>query len=340
MVMANPRPTTLLTGGAGFIGSEVARRLLGDGRQVRIVDRLDGERQERAAVRLAGLGAEVVVADLAETDLAQLLDGVDAVVHLAGRPGVQSSWGAGFDAHLTDNVAVTARLLDAVAERPSIRRVVLASSSSVYGAIHDGAADERRPLAPVSPYGVSKAAVELLAGTYATRGVPVVSLRYFTVYGRGQRPDMAFSRIIEAARTGEPFVLRGDGTQVRDFTHVSDVARATIAAADLPLPPGLVLNVGSGRPIALLDVIGLVEEHLGRAVPLVAVPAAAGDPRRTAADHRLATRWLGWHPEVEIVDGLADQIGAVGAPVDGGPGALPLVSRTADRMEADEVACV
>jgi UDP-glucuronate 4-epimerase len=304
-----PEGSVLVTGGAGFIGAEVTRQLSAAGRPVIVADRLDGDRQRRHARELERVGATVVEIDLATADLDRLLAGVAGVVHLAGRPGVQASWGDGFDRYLADNVSVTARLLDAIVERSDpMRRVVLASSSSVYGAVPHGFADERVPPAPVSPYGVSKAAVELLGGTYAARGVPVVSLRYFTVYGRGQRPDMAISRMIAAARTGVPFFVRGDGTQARDFTHVGDVARATIAALDRDLAPGTVLNVGSGRPVELLDVAERVGALLGRAVPLAPAPDAAGDPHRTAADHSAATALLGWRPEVSLDAGLADQI--------------------------------
>jgi UDP-glucuronate 4-epimerase len=306
--MANStRPgTALVTGGAGFIGAEVTRQLLDAGQPVRVVDRLDGARQHRAAAELRRAGAEVIVADLAVADLRRLLVGVDRVIHLAGRPGVQPSWGSGFDAYLADNVSVTGRLLDTVAHTGI--RVVLASSSSVYGDVASGYAAEDRPVAPVSPYGVTKAAVELLAGTYAGRGVAVVSLRYFTVYGRGQRPDMAISRIVDAARSGTPFFVRGDGHQERDLTHVADAARATVAAAAAELAPGTILNVGSGRPVRLLDVIDEVGRLIGRGVPLAPAPEAVGDPARTAADHGRATALLGWRPRVDLVDGLSDQI--------------------------------
>lgn len=307
----------LVTGGAGFIGSEIVRRLVSEGRGVTVVDRLDGERQRRVAAELVALGARVVVADLATADLRGLLADAHGVVHLAGRPGVQQSWGDGFDRYLADNVSVTARLLDALAEHRGATldsdvtpRIVLASSSSVYGTVPHGFVTERTAPAPVSPYGVSKAAVELLAGTYAARGVPVASLRYFTVYGRGQRPDMAISRMIDATLTGSPFFVWGDGHQERDLTHVADVARATIAALDADLAAGAVLNVGSGRPVRLLEVIEGVGRLLGRPVPVAPAPDAAGDPARTAADHSLATELLGWRPEVALDDGLADQVDA------------------------------
>lgn len=317
MSAATPSETSvrhvLVTGGAGFIGAEVVRRLRGRGDRVTVVDRLDGARQRRAARELGELGVVVVAADLAATDLGELVAGVDGIVHLAGQPGVRTSWGDGFDRCLQDNVAVTGRLLHEVVRVRAAGsvpgpRVVIASSSSVYGAVPHGFASERTAPSPLSPYGVSKAAVELLAGTYAALGVRVVSLRYFTVFGRGQRPDMAISRMIEAAVTGSPFFLRSDGSQQRDFTHVDDVARATVAALDADLPAGQVVNVGSGRPVRLIDVIDTVGRVVGRPVPVVSAPDADGDPMRTAADHSLANDLLGWRPEVGLEDGVADQL--------------------------------
>lgn len=312
----HPTPrSVVVTGGAGFIGAEVVHQLRAAGRPVTVIDRLDGSRQRDAAQELVEAGAEVVAADLRDLDLVRLVQDVAGVVHLAGRPGVQQSWGPDFDHYLDDNVATTGRLLHAVADlgetsdaTANLPRIVLASSSSVYGSVPHGLASERTPPAPLSPYGVSKAAVELLAGTYAARGVPVVSLRFFTVYGRRQRPDMAVSRMIEAAITGAPFFVRGDGHQERDYTHVADVARATIAALDADLPAGAAINVGSAHPVSLLDMVDRVGGVVGRPVPVVPAPCAAGDPERTAADRTLAATVLGWRPEVDLDVGLADQV--------------------------------
>lgn len=297
--------TVLVTGGAGFIGSVVCRRLADAGHRVIVADHGDDLRHRRAHLALADL--DIHTSDLAHTDLTRLLEGVDRVIHLAGRPGVQSSWGAGFAHHLDGNVGLTQRLLEAALEAP-VARVVVASSSSVYGETAGGLASEDAPLAPTSPYGVSKAAVELLVRTYAERGVPVVALRYFTVYGRGQRPDMALHRIIDAALGGDPFPQRGSGRQQRDFTHVDDAAAATEAAIFAPLAPGTICNVGGGRPVRLASLISAVGLQLGRSVPVIAQPPAPGDPGRTAADPRLAAALLGWSPRVSLADGIADQI--------------------------------
>ncbi len=308
----------IITGGAGFIGTNLCRHLVDAGHDVTVVDRVEGDRQ-RANVDLLG-GATVVRADLASvpsdptvapplSDMAlrRLLEDADVVIHLAGRPGVQTSWGTGFADHLRDNVALSQRLLEATLD-VGVGRVVMASSSSVYGDTGSAALCEDQQPQPVSPYGATKAAMELLARTYAVRGVPAVCLRYFTVYGRLQRPDMAISRILSAGRGGAPFPLRGDGTQVRDMTHVDDVVAATVAAASAPLPAGTVLNVGSAHPVSLTTVLRECAFLLGTPVPLLHESAAPGDPRRTSADISRARELLGWQPVVALRDGLADQL--------------------------------
>ena len=320
----------LVTGGAGFIGTAVSRRLLDAGCAVTVVDGLPTDRQVRNAAELARpapasgrsslppgrslappagelAGAELLQADLAGLDLRRVLSRVDAVVHLAGSPGVQTSWAGGFARHLHGNVALAQRLLDAALDT-RVGRLVLASSSSVYGDTGTAAAHEDRGHAPISPYGATKAAMELLVGAYAARGVPAVALRYFTVYGRRQRPDMAVHRMIAAALGGTAFPLRGDGTQERDLTHVDDVVAATLAALERPLRPGTVCNVGGGRPVPLHDVIDLVGRLTGNPVPTTRVSPAPGDPARTAADIDRAAALLGWRPRVSLADGLRDQI--------------------------------
>lgn len=323
----------LITGGAGFIGAVVARRLLDAGHDVTVADHGTEPRHHRARAALGD--ARLLDVDLLAVDLVDLVDvlaGVDRVVHLAGRPGVQTSWGAGFERHLAANTLLTQRLLEAaLVTRP--RRVVLASSSSVYGDIPDGRADEDHPTRPLSPYGVSKAAAEALVGTYVARGVDAVSLRFFTVYGRGQRPDMALHRIIDAALGGPVFALRGSGRQTRDLTHVDDAAAAIDAALFAAVPAGTVCNVGGGRPVSLTGLIGTVERQLGRVVPRQRVDSADGDPSRTSADTSRACRLLGWSAAVDLADGVADQIAhqlAVVRPgATGCPSADPGVRRAA-----------
>lgn len=294
----------LVTGGAGFVGSTLCRLLADLGHEVVETDL--GAEERHDAGRFAAPTARHLRVDLHRVDLDELLGDVDAVAHLAGRPGVQTSWESGFAGHVEDNVLLTQRLLES-ARRTGVGRVVVASSSSVYGDVGDGLAAEDRPLAPLSPYGATKATVEHLVHAYAARGVDAVALRFFTVYGRRQRPDMAVARLIEAALGGDPFPLRGDGLQERDLTHVDDVAAATAAALVRPVAPGTICNVGAGRPTSLRAIIDLVAERLGP-VPVVDVPAAPGDPRRTAADPSAARRLLGWRPTVSLADGISDQI--------------------------------
>jgi nucleoside-diphosphate-sugar epimerase len=266
-----------------------------------------GDEPRHRVARAALPEARWIDLDLLEVDPSEVLGDCDRVIHLAGRPGVQTSWGTGFAEHLSANTLLTQRLLEAaLVTRPE--RVVLASSSSVYGNIPEGLAHEDRVLKPLSPYGVSKAAVETLMGAYVARGASVVALRFFTVYGRGQRPDMALHRIIEAGLGGPAFELRGSGCQARDFTHVDDVAAAIEASLFAPVAPGTVCNVGAGRPVSLTELISTVERQLGREVPVTRVPAANGDPSRTAADPVRARRLLGWSPSVSLEDGVADQI--------------------------------
>ncbi|MBS1265536.1 MAG: dTDP-glucose 4,6-dehydratase [Acidimicrobiaceae bacterium] len=295
----------LVTGGAGFIGAVTVRRLIEDGHRVTVADNGNGSRH--AAARRAITDAEWVDVDLHDVDLVDLMSGFAYVVHLAGRPGVQTSWRMGFVDHLHDNILVTQRVLEAaIVTRP--RQVLLASSSSVYGDVPAGLVSEGAPLSPLSPYGVSKAATEMLMDAYVKRGVPAAALRLFTVYGRGQRPDMALHRIIDAGLGGPAFELRGSGRQVRDFTHVDDIAAAIAAVVGTSVDPGTVLNIGSGRPVELRALIAAVEHHLDRPVPVVKVAAAPGDPMRTAADTSLARTILGWTPTTTLEAGIADQV--------------------------------
>jgi nucleoside-diphosphate-sugar epimerase len=303
--------TVVVTGAAGFIGSSLCGALLAGGHRVRAIDRRDPATDLEAAANLAAIrshpGLELHVADLLDAPLPDLLAGAGGVAHLAGQPGVRTSWGPGFGAYAHANVTATQTVLEA-ALRVGAPRVLLASSSSVYGDVARGRAREATPLAPRSPYGVTKVATEQLGAVYAARGLPVAALRYFTVYGPRQRADMAFHRIIAAALGGLAFPRRGDGRQVREFTYVGDAVAATVAALTADLPPGWIGNVGGGEPTSLRAAIHLVEELTGTRVPVVPDGAAPGDPDRTAADLRRTTRALGWHPSTALRDGLQAQV--------------------------------
>jgi nucleoside-diphosphate-sugar epimerase len=303
----------LVTGAAGFIGGNLAQRLLATGRRVRAVDCVtDYYDVEQKRATLASLGAtpgcSVRVADLRTCDLEELLDGVDVVFHQAGQPGVRASWSR-FASYVEHNVIATERLLRAVAAQQGIRRVVAASSSSVYGDAETYPTTEDLLPRPVSPYGVTKLSAEHLCGVYASsQGVPTVSLRYFTVYGPRQRPDMAIHRLIEAALGGEPFTMYGDGSQARDFTFVDDVVDANLLAEREPVPPGTVMNIAGGSTTSLAEVKEIVEELTDHDVPIRSGPVAVGDVGRTGGSTERAEAILGWRPMVPLVEGLRRQI--------------------------------
>jgi UDP-glucuronate 4-epimerase len=241
-------------------------------------------------------------------DLNSILEGVDVIYHQAGQPGVRLSWADTFRTYNDRNIAVTQQLLEAVRDRP-ISRFVFASSSSVYGHAERIPTDESVLPQPFSPYGVTKHAAELLCGAYAANfGIPVVSLRYFTVYGPRQRPDMAIHRLIECARHGERFHVLGNGEQVRDFTFVEDVVDANVRAGACMAAPGSCVNIAGGSSICLTELIALVGEVTGRHIAVEHEPSAAGDVRQTSASIDAARELLGWKPETGLRDGLAAQV--------------------------------
>lgn len=244
--------------------------------------------------------------DLMALDAQPLLKSGTVVYHLAGQPGVRPSWGHQFDRYVRNNVLATQRLLESARRRP-IARFVYASSSSVYGAQPDRPLGEETLPQPISPYGVTKLAGEHLCRVYQRAfHVPSVALRFFTVYGSRQRPDMAFHRFFESARSGRPISVMGDGRQRRDFTHVSDIVDGLIAAAG-PDVPGDVYNLGGGSPVRLSEAVRLVEEVSGHPLARRRLAQAAGDPASTWADTTRAAADLGFHPQVALRDGLAEQ---------------------------------
>lgn len=303
----------LVTGAAGFIGSHLVERLLARGDEVRGVDHLTTYYEP--AVKLANVAAlrdhprfTLLTDDLATAPLEPLLDGIDVVFHLAGQPGVNPSWGTGFADYTTHNVLVTQRMLEAAAAADPIPRVVMASSSSVYGEGHHWPTSEEAPTRPVNPYGVTKLTAEHLCRVYAaSQQVPTVALRYFTVYGPRQRPDMALHRIFEAIRTGEPFPVYGGGRQIRDFTYVGDVVAATLAAGTCPVPPGTVLNVAGGSSTSLTELISLAGETAGVQVPVRDAGTPPGDVSRTGGAIDRALDLLAWKPMVGVREGVRAQ---------------------------------
>jgi UDP-glucuronate 4-epimerase len=304
----------LVTGAAGFVGYHTVRALLdaGVGEVVGIdcfLDNYEPHRKRRNVRDLADLpGFSFVGADLRNVDLEWLLDGVDGVIHLAALPGVRASWAEQFHLYAEHNIQVTQRLLEACRNRP-ISSFVYASSSSVYGNAPVFPTPEDAVTSPFSPYGVTKLAAEQLCILYgANHGVPVISLRYFTVYGPRQRPDMAIERLIEAALVPTTFPLYGSGDQVRDFTYVEDAARANVAALTTGAPPGTVLNVAGGSAATMVDVIEKVEELTGRPIRIERLETQSGDVHRTGGDVTSSLRVLGWRPTVRLEEGLRAQI--------------------------------
>jgi len=249
----------------------------------------------------------LVEGDLLELDLAPLLAEADAVLHLAAQPGVRPSWGNEFQIYVNDNVLSTQRLLEAACGT-GIDRFVLASSSSIYGEAESFPTTEDATPRPVSPYGVTKHAAEQLCHLYrVAHGVPSVTLRYFTIFGPRQRPDMAFARFIEAATEGRSLNVYGDGGQSRSFTYVDDAVSATIAAATRG-EPGAAYNVAGGSQATVLEVISVLEGLLDRPIAVDHEPPVPGDARKTGADTTAAERDLGFAPQVSLAEGLARQV--------------------------------
>ncbi len=301
----------LVTGAAGFIGSHVTDRLLKLGYEVIGVDSFTSYYARDRKLRNLVWAAEqrtfqLVEGDLLELNLEKLLQRVSSVIHLAAEPGVRASWGDSFSRYLERNVEATQRLLEALPER-GLERFVFASSSSVYGSVEEGPVREDSPRRPASPYGLSKLAAEELVGLYAReREVPATVLRYFTVYGPRQRPEMALSRFISLAVRGEVLQVFGDGNQVREMTYVSDVVDATLAA--LKAPPGSTYNVGGAARATVNELIDLVQRTLGNWVEVTYGPAAEGDVRSTWADLERVGRELSYQPRVSLEEGIKAQV--------------------------------
>ena len=300
----------LITGAAGFIGSTLAERLVAEGADVVGIDCFADYyprpiKERNLAGLLAGPRFRLVESTIQQADLAALLKDRTHVFHLAAQAGVRKSWGRDFAIYTTNNIEATQVLLEAVAAAPGIERVVYASSSSVYG---DNVAMPMREDAlpqPVSPYGVTKLAAEQLCYLYyINHRVQAVALRYFTVYGPRQRPDMGFHKFLRAAIRQEPINLYGDGEQTRDFTYVHDAVGATIAAATKGVP-GRVYNVGGGSRLSMNQVLDIIGRVVGRPLAVNRDDAQKGDMRHTYADTTLAQQDLGFAPRVGLEEGLA-----------------------------------
>ncbi len=303
----------LVTGCAGFIGSTLSEKLLAGGARVLGVDALTDYYNPRIKRRnLAGIlkhpRFEFHRADLNRMDLERLVRRVDVIFHEAAQPGVRASWGQSFNIYIECNIRATQKLLEAVKGARNIRKFVFASSSSVYGKVDRLPMRESQRCSPHSPYGVTKMASENLCQLYhANYGVPTVSLRYFTVYGPRQRPDMAFHRFIGAALAGKTIRIYGDGRQSRDFTFVADIVAANIAAAGRGKPGGI-YNLGGGSRVRLQDALDTLAQRAGVKIRLKRETKAQGDVDHTSADTSAARRDLKFRPVTTLADGLAAQI--------------------------------
>jgi nucleoside-diphosphate-sugar epimerase len=299
----------LVTGAAGFIGSHLCERLLQAGNAVVGLDAfIPYYAPEVKEANLAGCRHQPQFAlhrlDLRHDDLTAALDGVEVIIHLAAMPGLPRSW-TDFDLYETCNVRGTQRLLEAVRRLPHLHRFIYASTSSVYGRF--GSGDETLPTRPISPYGVTKLAAEHLCRAFAEEmDLPLVVLRYFSVYGPRQRPDMGYHRFVAALLSGQPLTVFGDGLQVRGNTYVADCVEATVAAVQGV--PGEIYNVGGGEAVNVWDVIRKLEVLTGKRAEVREEPARAGDQRYTFADTSKLQRHLGWRPRIGMDDGLARQI--------------------------------
>lgn len=302
----------LVTGCCGFIGTNLCESLLRDGHTVLGVDSLtsnyspDIKRKNLEYLRNFK-NFEMLEIDLLKIELNQIVSNKDIIFHLAGQPSVLNSWGMDFDLYANRNLVLTQKLLEA-ARRAETPKFVNSSSSSVYGRIAAMPANEKHETRPVSPYGVTKLAAENLATLYGSEfGMNTVSLRYFTVFGPRQRPDMAFSKLIESSKSGEAFPLHGDGSQIRDFTYVSDVVEANKLAAFSDLSPGSVFNVGGGSPVSMTTAINMLESILNSKIAITSTPIGPGNPALTSADCSAAEKVLGWKPKMDFYEGLREQ---------------------------------
>jgi len=302
----------VVTGVAGFIGSHLAERLLADGHEVVGVDSITDYYDVR--IKRANLeplqsqaGFRFVEDSINRVDLGRLVEGAGYVFHQAAQPGVRESWGQKFEEYIDSNVRATQALCEAVKNRP-IKRFVYASSSSVYGETTQLPMGESHPTRPVSPYGVTKLDAENMCLLYGRNyGLPVVCLRYFTVYGPRQRPDMAFHRFIRAGLSGAPLEIYGNGSQTRDFTYVEDIVGANVAAMEYA-GDERVFNVGGGSRVSLSRILDVIGGLMRSELDVRYHDRQRGDVTHTFADIALARRELGYVPATELDEGIAREI--------------------------------
>jgi len=308
----------LVTGAAGFIGSHVVERLLKEGHEVTGVDDFDvyyprSQKEKNLMPVLLHPKFKLVEENLATMALIQVLKGTEAVIHLAGQPGVRGSWGSSFHRYITNNIQATQRLLEE-AKASKLKRFIYASSSSVYGDLPPqpgetvAVLNEEMKVQPKSPYGVTKLAAEHLCQLYHDEyKMPTVCLRFFSVYGPGQRPDMAFNRFCHNIHHEAAHTIYGDGKQIRDFTYVDDVAEIIVASLTVDAAVGQVINVGGGSPASLMEAVTMLEEIAGKTCGKTYLERQKGDVFSTRADTTKLERIFGSKPKTSLREGLTRQ---------------------------------
>jgi UDP-glucose 4-epimerase len=302
--------TSIVTGVAGFIGSHVAEALLKRGDKVIGIDELNDYydpnlKRKNLSTLLNNPSFELIEKSIEQVNWQALLVDADAIYHQAAQAGVRASWGQSFSYYTERNINATQIILEAAKESKSLKRLVFASTSSIYGDAETLPTSELIAPQPVSPYGITKLAAEYLCRLYYQNfQVPVTILRYFSVYGPRQRPDMAFHKFFKAAMAGESIPIYGDGQQTRDFTFVGDVVAANLAAATIPEAVGEIFNIGGGSRVVLADVLDKIEAIVGSPIQRNYLEKARGDARHTGADVSKAKKILGYNPQVSLVEGL------------------------------------
>ena len=302
----------LVTGAAGFIGSSLAEKLINQGYKVRGIDCfLDYYpreiKQNNLSLLLSHPNFEFIEASLLNTDLDKLLHSCEYVYHQAAQAGVRASWGEYFKTYTDNNVLATQKLLDAIRRSNTVKKIVYASSSSIYGDAEKFPTLESALPRPVSPYGVTKLAAEHLMTLYASQfGLPTVSLRYFTVFGPRQRPDMAFNRFISSALKSKEIEVYGDGNQSRDFTYIDDIVEANILAAKNG-KPGSVYNIGGGTQATINQVLNIIREQTGD-LKVRYKERQVGDAMHTGADTKRARLELSFIPKISLAEGIANEV--------------------------------
>lgn len=301
---------SIVTGVGGFIGSNLAEALLNRGERVIGIDHFNDYydpklKRQNASHLINRDHFQLIEQDIQTIDWVSLLQGVDVIYHQAAQAGVRASWGEGFRSYTERNINATQIMLEAAKDAKDLKRFVYASTSSVYGNAETLPTSETICPQPVSPYGITKLAAERLCWLYLQNfDVPVTALRYFTVYGPRQRPDMAFHKFYKAVLIDEAIPIYGDGQQTRDFTYISDAVEANLLAATVPEAIGEVFNIGGGSRVVLMDVLATMEEVVGKPIRRDYRENAMGDARHTSADVSKANKLLGYQPQVKLKEGL------------------------------------